>query len=308
MIIYKSTDWWEALRHLGSSAVIRQLMKRVVFVGIYALAITAGADRFERLHTPIDRDFFTFLGIMLSLLMAFRTNTAYDRFYEGRRVWGQLVNNCRNLAIVVGARLPVDDMATRTYFARLLSNFPIALDGHLRTGVRFEKLEDATPGFVRELEQIDHVPARIAACIQEFFERLLRQGIILPEHLITFQRHHETLLDVAGVCERIKGTPIPFSYSYFIKGFISIFILIMPLNLLDTYHWLTVPITMLGAYALLGVEMIGDEIEDPFGKDSNDLPLTQISNRIRTNVHEILHVPLEAGVKILADLPYSVVF
>ena len=308
MIIYKSTDWWEALRHLSSSEVIRLLLKRVLFVGFYATVITAGANRFERLHTPIDREFFTFLGIMLSLLMAFRTNTAYDRFYEGRRVWGQLVNNCRNLAIVVGARLPADDIATRTYFARLLSNFPIALDGHLRSGVRFEKLEDATPGFVKELERIDHVPARIAAQIQEFFEQLLHQGIILPEHLIIFQRHHETMLDVAGVCERIKSTPIPFSYSYFIKGFISVFILIMPFNLLDTYQWLTVPITMFGAYALLGVEMIGDEIEDPFGKDSNDLPLTQISNRIRANVHEIMRVELDKDVRELANLPYSVVF
>ncbi|MDQ2769342.1 MAG: hypothetical protein M3Y54_02430 [Bacteroidota bacterium] len=308
MIVYKATDWWEALRHLSASGVIRQLLKRVLFIGLYAALITGGASEFERLKVPIDREFFTFLGIMLSLLMAFRTNTAYDRFYEGRRVWGQLVNNCRNLAIVVGARLPADDNATRTYFARLLSSFPIALDGHLRTGVRFEKLEEAEPGFVARLKTVDHVPARIAALVQEFFERLLAQGVILPEHLITFQRHHEALLDVAGACERIKGTPIPFSYSFFIKGFISVFILIMPFNLLDTYHWLTVPITMFGAYALLGVEMIGDEIENPFGKDSNDLPLTQLSNRIRANVHEIMHVALDEDVKALADMPYSVVF
>ena len=308
MIIYKSTDWFEALRHLSASEIIRLLMRRVLFVGVYAAVLTAGASEFEWLRTPIDREFFTFLGIMLSLLMAFRTSTAYDRFYEGRRAWGELVNNCRNLAILVNARLPAGDTATRTYFARLLSNFPIALDGHLRSGVRFEKMEEVTPGFVKELELVDHVPARIASQIQEFFEGLLYQGVILPEHLITFQRHHETLLDVAGVCERIKGTPIPFSYGFFIKGFITVFILIMPFNLLDTYNWLTVPITMFGAYALLGVEMIGDEIEDPFGKDSNDLPLTQISNRIRANVHEIMHVKLAEDVKALADIPYSVVF
>ena len=113
---------------------------------------------------------------------------------------------------------------------------------------------------------------------------------------------------MAGSCERIKNTPIPFSYSYFIKGFITVFILTMPFNLLDTYQWLTVPITMFGAYALLGVEMIGDEIEDPFGKDSNDLPLTQMANRIRANVHEILGVVLEEDIRTLADVPYSVVF
>jgi putative membrane protein len=248
------------------------------------------------------------MGILLSLLLAFRTNTAYDRFYEGRRLWGTLVNNCRNLAILLHARLPAQDVANRTYLAGLLSNFPIALDGHLRKGVRFHKLEEVVPGHIAQLQQAGHVPSRLAVQLQQFYERLLAQDLILPTHLITLQRHHEALLDVAGACERIKATPIPFSYSYFIKGFVTVFILIMPFNLLDTYELLTIPITMFGAYALLGVEMIGDEIEDPFGKDSNDLPLTQISNRIKLNVHEILEVELHEEVKMLADAPYSVVF
>ena len=308
MIVYKSTDWWEALRHLGSSAIIRLLLKRVLLVGLYATAITAGVTRFEGLNVAVDKEFFSFLGILLSLLLAFRTNTAYDRFYEGRRLWGQLVNNCRNLAGLLHARLPADANAHRTYLAQLLSNFPIALDGHLRKGVRFEKLAEVEPGFVEQLRYAGHVPSRLAALLQEFYEQLLCEELILPIHLITIQRHHEALLDVAGSCERIKATPIPFSYSYFIKGFITVFVLIMPFNLLDTYQYLTIPITMFGAYALLGVEMIGDEIEDPFGKDSNDLPLTQMANRIRANVHEILRVELHEDMRALADAPYSVVF
>ncbi|WP_035562300.1 bestrophin family protein [Hymenobacter sp. IS2118] len=308
MIIYKSTDWWEALRHLKSSGVIRHLLKRVLWVGLYATAITAGAVYYHWISFVVDKEFFSFLGILLSLLLVFRTNTAYDRFYEGRRLWGQLVNNCRNLAILLHARLPAEDHANRAYLAGLLSNFPIALDGHLRQGAKIHKLAEVTPGYREQLHHIDHVPSRIAAQLQEFYERLLRDDVLLPTHLLTLQRHHEALLDVAGACERIKATPIPFSYSYFIKGFITVFILVMPFNLLDTYEYLTIPITMFGAYALLGVEMIGDEIEDPFGKDSNDLPLTQISNRIRANVHEILGVGLHEDVKGLADAPYSVVF
>jgi putative membrane protein len=308
MIVYKSSDWWEALRHLRASGIIRLLLKRVLWVGLYATAVTAAVTHFDRLNVVVDKEFFSFLGILLSLLLAFRINTAYDRFYDGRRLWGQLVNNCRNLAVLLHTRLPADDHATRTYLARLLSNFPIALDGHLRSGVRFEKLESVGPNFIEHLQAVRHVPSRLSAMLQAFYELLLREERILPTHLITIQRHHEALLDVAGACERIKSTPIPFSYSYFIKGFISVFVLIMPFNLLDTYQWLTVPITMFGTYALLGVEMISDEIEDPFGKDSNDLPLTQISNRIRANVHEILGVDLHEDVRGLADAPYSVVF
>ncbi len=308
MIIYKSTDWWEALRHLRSSSVIRLLLKRVLWVGLYATAITAGSVYFHWIAFVVDKEFFSFLGILLSLLLVFRTNTAYDRFYEGRRLWGQLVNNCRNLAVLLHARLPAADHANRTYLAGLLANFPIALEGHLRQGAKIHKLTEVAPGYLDQLRLVEHVPSRIAAQLQEFFEQLLRNDVLLPTHLLTLQRHHEALLDVAGACERIKATPIPFSYSYFIKGFITVFILAMPFNLLDTYEYLTIPVTMFGAYALLGVEMIGDEIEDPFGKDSNDLPLTQISNRIRVNVHEILGVALHEDYKALAAAPYSVVF
>jgi putative membrane protein len=308
MIIYKSADWWEALRHLKSSAIIRRLLVRVLWVGLYATVVTTADIYFAHTRITVDKDFFSFLGIMLSLLLVFRTNTAYDRFYEGRRLWGQLTNSCRNLAGLLGARLPATDYANRLYLARLLANFPLALDGHLRKGVKFHKLEEVEEGFIGQLRTVGHVPSRLAALLQEFYERLLREEVILPTHLITIQQHHAALLEVAGGCERIKATPIPFSYSFFIKGFISVFILIMPFNLLDTYQFLAIPVTMFGAYALLGVEMIGDEIEDPFGKDSNDLPLTQMATRIRVNVHEILRVPVSQAEIDQAAEQYSVVF
>ena len=182
-------------------------------MGLYATAVTAGAVHFNLLNFTVDKEFFSFLSIMLSLLLVFRTNTAYDRFYEGRRLWGQLVNNCRNLAVLLHARLPADDRANRTYLANMLSNFPITLDGHLRQGVKFHKLEEASPGYVEQLRRVDHVPSRIAAQLQEFYERLQREEVIFSTHLLTIQRHHEALLDVAGACERIQKTPIPFSWS-----------------------------------------------------------------------------------------------
>lgn len=214
MIVYKSSDWWEALRHLNSSPIIRKLLRRVLLVGLYATAVTAAAVHFDLLNFTVDKEFFSFLGILLSLLLAFRTNTAYDRFYEGRRLWGQLTNSCRNLAVVLHARLPPSDQANRAYLAGLLSNFPLALDGHLRREVKFHNLDEVEPGHTAQLRQANHLPSRLAAQLQELFERLLAQELILPAHLITLQRHHETLLDVAGACERIQKTPIPFSYSY----------------------------------------------------------------------------------------------
>ena len=113
MIIYKSTDWWEALRHPRPSVVIRLLLKRVL-VGLYATAATAAVFRFDRVNIRIDKEFFSFMSIMLGLLLVFRTNTAYDRLYEGRRLRGQLVNSCHNLAVLLPARQPVIDHTNRT--------------------------------------------------------------------------------------------------------------------------------------------------------------------------------------------------
>ncbi|GAA4372472.1 bestrophin family protein [Hymenobacter koreensis] len=308
MIVYKSSDWWDAFRHLHKSSVIRKLLKRVVLVGLYGTVVALLGRGVMNLKFTVDPQYFSLLGILLSLLLAFRTNTAYDRFWEGRRQWGQLINSCRNLAVLLHARLPASDRENRFHLAKLLSNFPMALDGHLRGGVRFEKLEDLGPELMEQLSQASHVPSLLSATLQEYYEQLLRQELILPIHLLAIQRHHEVLLDVTGACERIQRTPIPFSYSFFIKAFISVFLMVMPLVLLTAYGYFMVPITMFGAFALLGVEMIGDEIEDPFGKDSNDLPLTQMSNRIRVNVHEILGVELNEEKKALAAAPYSVVF
>ncbi|MBC7923870.1 MAG: hypothetical protein H7Z75_22580 [Ferruginibacter sp.] len=308
MIVYKSRDWWEAIQHFHTTQTIRVLLVRVALIGTYVTVIAVAEFQYLNFGFKVEREYFSFLGILLSLLLVFRTNTAYDRFYEGRILWGQLVNNSRNLAVMLNGMLPEDDHDNRRYYAKVISNFAIALEGHLREGVAFDKLEAMGPGGREQLREADHVPLRLAALLQEGFERLQRENVLIPIHLLTLRPYHQALLDVAGACERIQKTPIPFSYSFFIKVFITVFILLIPFVLLDSYGYFVIPMTMFGAYALLGVEMIGDEIEDPFQKENNHLPLTQLSNAIRVNVHDALNVRLPDYKKALADVPYSVVY
>ena len=137
---------------------------------------------------------------------------------------------------------------------------------------------------------------------------LKQQRIMSDGDLITIRHYHQSLLDTAGGCERIKKTPIPFSYSFFIKLFISMYLLLMPLVLVDTYGYFIIVATVLAAYALIGIEMIGDEIEEPFGLDCNDLPLNQIAQTIRQNVHELLGVTLPVSSRAKPDIVYMKVF
>lgn len=306
MIVYKGGDWWRALWHFHTSAVILELLRRVAVVGLYDAIVAVWVLEFHKPMVNIGREYFSFLGILLSLLLVFRTNTAYDRYYEGRRLWGQLVSHCRGLAMELNAILPKDATASRRYFAALISNFPIALKGALREGVKFEQLE-ATPDIIDRLRAAESVTSTIVATLQESVEQLRQVLIIEPTHLLTIKPHLLGMMEVNGSCERIRATPIPFSYSFFIKAYITIFILVMPFVMLSTAGYFMVPITMFGAYALLGLEMIGEEIENPFGRDSNDLPITQLSNKIRVSVHDLLRVELSEQKKAWAVPPYSVV-
>ncbi|GAB4029055.1 bestrophin family protein [Spirosoma gilvum] len=290
VVIYQAKDWAGALKHFYTSYSIQILLQRVGYVSVYGLLLTLVDQHVVDVHLPFDGTLFSLLGITLSLLLVFRTNTAYDRYWEGRRQWGSLVNYSRNLAVLLDALLPDDAITNRTYFARSLSNFALALKGHLRSGVDFAELDEMGDDELQSLQQYAHVPSRIAALILRRTQMLRQDNIVNDADLITVRLYHQALLDITGACERIKKTPIPFSYSFFIKLFITAYVLLIPFVLVKSYGYFAIPATTLAAYALIGIEMIGDEIEEPFGLDCNDLPLNQIAHNIRRNMHEILGV------------------
>ncbi|MVM38571.1 hypothetical protein GO730_15095 [Spirosoma sp. HMF3257] len=290
MIIYEAKNWFGALKHFHTSYSIQVLLKRVGYVSVYGILLTLIDQHVADIHVPFDGTLFSLLGITLSLLLVFRTNTAYDRFWEGRRQWGLLVNYSRNLAVLLDALLPDEAVTNRIFFARMLSNFALALKGHLRTGVDFAELEETGNDELKTLPDYTHIPSRLAALLMRRFQALRQDGLVNDADLITVRLYHQALLDITGSCERIKKTPIPFSYSFFIKLFITLYVLLIPLVLVSNYGYFGILATTLAAYALIGIEMIGDEIEEPFGLDCNDLPLNQIAQTIRRNVHEILRV------------------
>ncbi|MVM31755.1 hypothetical protein GO755_17035 [Spirosoma sp. HMF4905] len=304
MIIYEAKNWFGALKHFHTSYSIRMLLQRVGYVSAYGVVLTLIDQHVADIHVPFDGTLFSLLGITLSLLLVFRTNTAYDRFWEGRRQWGLLVNYSRNLAVLMDGLLPDDAQTNRVFFARTLSNFALALKGHLRTGVDFTELEETGDDQLKTLSDYAHIPSRLAALLTRRFQLLRQDGLINDADLITIRLYHQSLLDITGSCERIKKTPIPFSYSFFIKLFITMYILLIPLVLVSNYGYFGIIATTLAAYALIGIEMIGDEIEEPFGLDCNDLPLNQIAQTIRRNVHEILGVKPSATVLAKAEVDY----
>jgi putative membrane protein len=301
-------DWIRDIRHLGTSWTLQRLARGTLLAGLYTVALSVLIIELDLEGNRAISGTFSLLGVILSIVLAFRTNSAYDRWWEGRKLWGTLVNHSRNLAIQLDALIPRDDREERASFAKLIADFALALSGHLRG-----KVDPSTwPGPVDDGEcdpmaaPPDHVPAYLARIIVGRIRDLRHSGAIDGFDMLATKPHTQALLDVAGACERIRRTPIPFSYSVFIKLFILTYVAILPVGLVPEYGYLAVPLVMMIVFALLGLELMAEEIEDPFGLDCNDLPTGAISDKIRYDVTELLGLtcpPREAPA-----LPYSKVF
>jgi len=236
-------------------------------------------------------DIFTFLGVVLSILMVFRTNAAYDRWWEGRKQWGALVNNCRNMANYIHAMYAREDEQSRRYFAKGISNFCLAFVEHLRNGTKLELLIELTEDEKVRMERKDHVPNYISGELFRKLEIDYKEGHISDMDILNIRPTHQSLLDILGACERIKKTPIPFGHAVLVKIFITSYGILLPVALVPDLGYWSIPAMMIIMFAFLGVEMLGAEIEEPFGLDCNDLPTHTIANTIRDNVFEILEVP-----------------
>lgn len=290
MIYYKTNDnWLGDVQHLFKSWTMVKLMRAVGLMGIYSLSVCLTVEYFSMgEYISLNTSIFSLLGVLLSILLVFRTNSAYDRWWEGRKQWGALVNHTRNLAIYVDGMFAEEDEDTRHWMAVHISNFCFALAEHLRQGVQLDKLVYLSAAERAVYESKDHIPNHIA---QQIFKRIAeahRQGDINEGDYINIKPQHQALLDILGACERIKKTPIPYSYAVYLKIFISVYGVLLPLALVTSFHLVTVPLSMFVFFALLGVELLGEEIEDPFGLDCNDLPTGDIAHTIQKNVFEIL--------------------
>lgn len=253
-----------------------------IILDVFALHEGEGYHGF---HSTISMH--SLLGIVLGLFLVFRTNSAYDRWWEGRKMWGGIVNSTRNLALKLNAYINKEQVEDRKWFASMIPNFVIAVKEHLRAGVIFSQL-DLTSEQKERIKKYKHRPNKISALLYEKVNSLYMDKKLTGDQLVNVDKELKDLIDLMGACERIKNTPIPYSYTMYIKQFIFIYILTLPFGFVTTSGYMTVPIVVLISFVLLSVELIAEEIEDPFGRDVNDLPTDELSEKIKENVAEIM--------------------
>lgn len=288
MVTYNPKDWFKLIIHFHKSDTFRILFPTMLVLGIITGSICYVEKKYLTLEIPTITIFHQIAGFIISMVLVFRINTAYDRWWEGRKLWGALINNSRNLAIKLHAFVPQNDLTARAELHKLISNFPFALKEHLRGNTTAEDIKFSPYLTEENYNKIAHKPNYIARQLTNYILDLCKKNVSSQNEYLSFNENLNQLTDICGACERIKNTPIPYSYSIFIKKIIFLYIITMPVTFGLTIGYWAVPIVMIMFYAFASLELISEEIEDPFGTDSNDLPTDEISVKIKENVREIL--------------------
>ena len=298
MISYNAKDWFTFIFKIHKAETMKRLLPLLLGVGLYAGSWAYIENVFFAENKTIEllKDIgivYTILGFTLSLFLVFRTNTAYDRWWEGRRLWGDLTNAIRNICIHLHSSLPIENEKRRAYYGALMHLFSISLKQHLQDKRlhtnHFEIFEENNPIFEDKISILssNHQPQNIVKILLLALKADVRHGLFSIHDLELYRMEINKLMDVTGGCERIKNTPIPFTYSVFIKKFIFIYVMLFPIVYSTQLFFIIIPVTMFILYVLASIELIAEEIENPFNGDESDLPLDAIVKNIGKSTREI---------------------
>jgi putative membrane protein len=287
MVQYNPKDWITFIFRFHKSDTFRKLIPMMLFMGLYTYGVGYLELEYWNMsaRNPLSNItvMHTMLGFVISLLLVFRTNTAYDRWWEGRKLWGALVNNSRNLAIKLSVILK--DEHDHGYFRKLIPGYASILAKHLTDVETGKQLYEGTD---LDIDHHKHRPNQVAKMIFQKVDDLYVQKKISGDQLIVLNSEVQSFTDICGACERIKNTPIPYSYSAFIKKFIFFYVMTLPFGYVFSLGYYAVPVVIFIFYVLASLELIAEEIEDPFGFDANDLPIEKMATNIRKHIEEIL--------------------
>ena len=299
MWVEKNRSWIKVV--LVGGFALPHIWGRTLAVTAISIAVMALYETVPQLHYSITTAPFTIIGLPLGVFLGFRNNSAYDRFWEGRKLWGGLVNTSRSLARQVLTLLrwpdgdpPVKPEEMRTFeidVIHLLVAYVHALRHHLRDTDPRETLRGLLS--VDEIGRLGHhenVPLMLLQRIAERLAEAKRRGWIDAFHMPIFENSLIALTDIQGACERIKSTPVPYSYTVLMHRIVAVYCALLPFGLMESIRYATPFVVLAISYCFFGLDAIGEEIEQPFGVDMNDLPLQAIARTIERNLLSLLDV------------------
>jgi ion channel-forming bestrophin family protein len=282
--------FWRHIWALSGSVSLRVLPRVFVFA-VWAALVAIEQPLIG--HTGLEVGPVELAGGALVLLMVLRTNAGYDRWWEGRKLWGGIVNQSRNFAISTLAYTPSADRSFRDRVTRWAAVFPHIAKKSLRSDRDLPEVAALLGAdAAAKLSNAEHMPSAVAY----HMATLLREGVdkhgLPPFAFLQCDKERATLIDHIGACERILKTPLPLVYAIKLRRFVALYLMVLPFALVERVGWLSPLLVALVAYPVLGIDQIAVELENPFSKDNmSHLPLDTICNTIQGNVLALVDAP-----------------
>jgi len=268
--------------------IYKVIWKRILFL----IGLSVGVVVLYKFVTP-DHEIpdvpLAIMGTVIAILLGFRVNNAYDRWWEARKLWGKIVNDSRSQARMIIAFLQdYNPDEVRKLVLRQIG-YCYALADHLRGN----PIEPVIRPYFDEEELQQHVkranvPNSIMQAQSNDFEYLVRMGILNSVHQRMLEERLSLFLDSQGGCERIKKTVFPHDYRFYTSFFINVFTFAFPLIIVDTAGWQTIPWTVFAGFALSSIDALAKAIENPFENRVNDTAMTTISRTIEIDLLQML--------------------
>ncbi|KAJ3095745.1 hypothetical protein HDU97_006571 [Phlyctochytrium planicorne] len=236
------------------------------------------------------------ISVVLGLLLVFRTNTAYDRYWEGRKLWASITTACRNLARVVWISTNCkteEQRRQRRGVLNLVLAYPIAVKHEVRGELGTQQADLAhllihVPSLDPMVHpDLSYIPLEISFSIASWIAKARLEEVIDMQTQVSATASLSQLVDCHTAIQRIAGTPIPMAYNIHLKQVVWIYLLSLPFQLVSALSWATIPVVSIASFTYFGIESIAGQIENPFGYDANDLALDTFITQIREEILEL---------------------
>lgn len=288
---------WSLVFSKHAGPIYKKLRMTTVYLSVYSIIVVIAQvfydSAFEKLQVQNIGQFHLIFSFVLSILIAFRVNISYARWWEGRSLWGSLVNNSRNLALKFNNYIGLNN---NPQFLNYLRNFPAILKFHLRRQIDTPECQELIKQMnLTTTDTATHIPNEIVNQMYKIVNSYRLEGKISIEQYLSIDVHLASLIDVMGGCEKILNTPIPVAFKVFVRKALLFYMLIFPFGWVEKFGLLIIPMLIVIVDILLGLELISEDIESPFkgfdesgaSLEDTTLDLDSISSKIASNVDSI---------------------
>jgi putative membrane protein len=290
MILRSKSNWWTMLFVWRGSMMTQMLPQLSIVAALSVFAVWSEGSIFKH-KVPLNATPFTLVGVALALFLGFRNSSAYDRWWEGRKLWGALVNTMRTLARQVLTM--TGESGDKRVFIDMLVAFTYAMRDQLRGDTFARSRELLPPSLAAEVDGARYKPFIILRAMGDWVSARYKEGAFGEITMAAIDRNLVELSNILGGCERIAATPVPFGYSVMIHRVVYFYCALLPFGLVDAIEWMTPAVSLVMAYSFIALDSLASELEMPFGRNENGLALDAISLNIELSIREMSGERLE---------------